>query len=400
MMKVLLIILGVFGLTGCASVFGSGRGDEVFVVYNSRVPDSRGVAEHYASVRWIPASHVMGVDVTANEEMSRTEFREHLQKPLEEALEKRGLMRFEAVIIPATNGEPRRVERKVVESKIRYLVLCYGVPLKISPDSNLREPNANKLPAALQRNEAAVDNELACLPILDRMLLAGPRVNPLYGCTDAHLFNPTNDILMVTRLDGPTAEIARSLVDKAVQAETNGLWGRAYFDLRGLPKTDPMSLGDDWIRNASEICHQLGFDTVVDNNNGTFPASFPLSQVAFYAGWYDENVSGPFARPTVEFMPGAFAYHLHSFSAASVSPPRWERYSNRTWVARRTSGFSSRVSWTPVSPLAKQLMRAKIIFPGKPPSWAIRSMRLSPAHPPRWRKAWKNATTRIWNGPS
>jgi hypothetical protein len=29
-----------------------------------------------------------------------------------------------------------------------------------------------------------------------------------------------------------------------------------------------------------------------------------------YVGWYDGNVSGPFARPSVEFRPGAFAYHL------------------------------------------------------------------------------------------
>ncbi|MEY2429889.1 MAG: hypothetical protein QOJ40_2774, partial [Verrucomicrobiota bacterium] len=29
-------------------------------------------------------------------------------------------------------------------------------------------------------------------------------------------------------------------------------------------------------------------------------------------------VSGPFTRPVVEFMPGAFAYHLHSFSAWTI----------------------------------------------------------------------------------
>ena len=40
-----------------------------------------------------------------------------------------------------------------------------------------------------------------------------------------------------------------------------------------------------------------------------------MSQIAFYAGWYDGQVSGPFNRPKVEFMPGAVAYHLHSFSA-------------------------------------------------------------------------------------
>ena len=40
-----------------------------------------------------------------------------------------------------------------------------------------------------------------------------------------------------------------------------------------------------------------------------------MSQIALYAGWYERNASGPFAQPKVEFMPGAFAYHLHSFSA-------------------------------------------------------------------------------------
>jgi tetratricopeptide (TPR) repeat protein len=130
---------------------------------------------------------------------------------------------------------------------------------------------------------------------------------------------------MVARLDGPTADIARGLVDKAIQAETDGLWGRTYFDLRGITNAD-YKLGDDWIRGASEICRRLGFETVVDESPGTFPVSFPLSQVAFYAGWYDENVSGPFTRPTVEFMPGAIAYHLHSFSAGTI------RSTTRNWV--------------------------------------------------------------------
>ena len=43
-----------------------------------------------------------------------------------------------------------------------------------------------------------------------------------------------------------------------------------------------------------------------------------MSQIALYAGWYANNADGPFALPRVEFMPGAFAYHLHSFSAATL----------------------------------------------------------------------------------
>ncbi len=49
-----------------------------------------------------------------------------------------------------------------------------------------------------------------------------------------------------------------------------------------------------------------------------------MSQIAIYAGWYSPDADGPFALPTVEFMPGAFAYHLHSYSAATL------RYQYRT----------------------------------------------------------------------
>jgi len=134
------------------------------------------------------------------------------------------------------------------------------------------------------------------------------------------LIHPTNGVLMVARLDGPSVELARGLVDKAIEAETNGLWGRAYFDLRGLSDTS-YKVGDDWIRGASEIAKRLGFETIVDEKPETFSAAFPLSHVGFYAGWYDGQVSGPFARAKVEFMPGAFAYHLHSFSAHTIRAP-------------------------------------------------------------------------------
>jgi uncharacterized protein (TIGR03790 family) len=232
-----------------------------------------------------------------------------------------------SVEIAATNDKPAHVVSRVVSSKIRYLVLCYGVPLKISKDVTLKEAAEESMRPELRRNEACVDSELALLPMLNLNLpLAGPLPNPIYGVTNAALIHPTNGVLIVARLDGPTPEIARALVDKALVAERDGLWGRAYFDLRNI--TEPAyKLGDDWIRAASVVARNFGFETVVDENFGTFPASFPLSHIAFYAGWYTESLSGAFTLPKVEFMPGAFAYHLHSFSAASM------RYTNNNWVA-------------------------------------------------------------------
>jgi uncharacterized protein (TIGR03790 family) len=295
----------------------------VVVVYNSRVPESRQVADHYASVRRVPAAQVVGLELPAGENMTRAEYREELQAPLLKWLEKEKLFVFEpGGPAPDSNTPPQRLR----ESKIRYAVLCFGVPLRVMDDPQLVETELDDLaPEVRSRNGAAVDSELTLLPwSRQKMRLAGPLKNPCYAVTNAALLNPLRGVLMVARLDGPDATVAGALVDKAVQAETNGLWGRAYFDLRGLTN-GPFKKGDDWLAGAAEAARRYGFETVVDDQPETFSTAFPMSQIALYAGWYDGRVSGPFTRPPVEFMPGAFAYHLHSYSAHSL------RSTNENW---------------------------------------------------------------------
>jgi uncharacterized protein (TIGR03790 family) len=337
------LVLALAGWPACLAA----PGDEVVVVYNRRMaPDSRLVAEHYAQRRGVPAQQLIGLSLPDTENMTRAQYREQLERPLLQELETRHLVVFQHEIIPASAQKPGDVSSRPVQSKIRYLVLCYGVPLRVVSDATLNEPGADKLPEPFRRNEAAVDSELAVLPRsqfkhtpakglegreaspappAESFMITGPARNPFYGITNAALLNPTNGILLVTRLDGPSGTIARELVDKAMQAETNGLWGRAYFDARGITNGS-YKVGDDWIRNASQIVRRQGFETYLDDKPATLPAAFPLAQVAIYAGWYDGNVSGPFKRASVEFMPGAIAYHLHSFSASTL------RSDSQAWV--------------------------------------------------------------------
>lgn len=305
-----------------APVLARAGGDEVVVVYNSRLPESKAVAEHYAAMRHVPKKQIFGFALTTNEVMTRAEFTDALQKPLAEKLAETGLWRFGDVSVPGTNT----VMTRVVASKIRYAVLCYGVPLKIEPASLVEEIAAKITNDNFRRNEAAVDSELAWLPLVKtKVPLTGPLPNALYACTNRAWLNCTNGLLLVSRLDGPTPEIARSLVDKAMAAETNGLWGRAYFDARGVPASSEYYLGDAWMEGGADICRQLGFTVELDTNSATFPASFPMSHIAIYAGWYEGNVCGPFTAPKLEFMPGAFAYHLYSFSADTI------RSATRNW---------------------------------------------------------------------
>ncbi len=323
-MKIFLSLVAV--LISICNSFAVNPGDEVVVIYNSRLAESKALAEFYARKRKVPLQQVFGLNITNGEEMSREEFRNELQRPLAKKLEELNLWRTGRGELPGTNGTRLSVIRKVIESKIRYAVLCYGVPLKIRKDTTITEVDEATMRPELRRNEAAVDSELACLPLTySGYRLAGPLLNNLYSTTNASLLHPTNGILIIARLDGPTPAIARGVVEKALQAEAEGFWGRAYFDLRNI--ADPnYKVGDEWIRNASQVAQLVGFDTVVDENADTFPASFPLSQVAIYMGWYRENVSGPFLLPKVEFMPGSFAYHLHSFSASSL------RVTNHNWA--------------------------------------------------------------------
>src|SRR4051812_24904310 len=210
------------------SLFAQNKGDSVVVVYNKDLPDSKQLAEYYAQKRQVPAGQVLGFSLPTTESISRRDFAEKLQKPLWQELVTRKLF------IPFDKGAGEAQLKHVKESKIRYATLCFGVPLKISAEPSIKEEVAEKLPQELRRNEAAVDSELALLPaFLAKLPIVGAVNNPVYAATNLNFLHPTNGVLMVARLDGPSVDLARGLVDRALQAETDGLWGRAYFDTRG-----------------------------------------------------------------------------------------------------------------------------------------------------------------------
>ena len=212
---------------------------------------------------------------------------------------------------------------------MRYLLLCYGIPFRVLHDPNYDgkrdDDMPDSVPAAFRRNEASVDSELALLPVLGQTPLYGAVNNRLAATTNAALLHPANGVFMVTRLDGPSPDIAKGLVDKALVAERDGLNGRAYIDLRNIT-SGGYAAGDKWITNVATIAKRQGYETLVDNRPEIMGISFPFAQVALYCGWYDSEANGPFQLPVVEFMPGAIAYHLHSFSG------QFPRNAEARWV--------------------------------------------------------------------
>ncbi|MGL6096026.1 MAG: TIGR03790 family protein, partial [Fimbriiglobus sp.] len=79
---------------------------DVVVVFNTAVPASRAVADHYAAARKVPAGNLVGLDLPAGEDISRDDFNRKLAGPLREKLRDR-------------------------KARVRVLLTVYGVPLRV-----------------------------------------------------------------------------------------------------------------------------------------------------------------------------------------------------------------------------------------------------------------------------
>lgn len=109
-------------------------------------------------------------------------------------------------------------------------MICRGIPLKVKNDPS-RLGSTLRFARKVKVNRAAVDSELA--------LMAYPW-HPLVGFVRNSLFRQSSSaaifgkqVIKVSRLDGSILEASRSLIERALIAEKQGLWGRTYIDMGG-----------------------------------------------------------------------------------------------------------------------------------------------------------------------
>lgn len=289
--------------------------DSTLVVFNNLYPASVDLAGYYADKRGIPFDHLIGLDCSMKEEISREEFDRTIAGPLRKAFQERGWWKV------LESGS----DRQVVENKIRWVALMHGIPLKIAAVESYEGDKIGGTSPAHGRNEAAVDSELATLGFLTRTI-SGPLPNPYYRSYTRLLEAGIPALMLVCRLDAPTPSIVRRMIDDSFEAEQNGMSGFAYIDERGIAE-GAYSEGDKWLTRVAGDLRQHGIPVIVDNGPELFPPDYPMTHVAFYYGWYTERVSGPFARDDFRFEKGAVACHIHSSSGASLRDP------TQFWVA-------------------------------------------------------------------
>jgi uncharacterized protein (TIGR03790 family) len=331
---------------------------EVFLLVNKNLPASKEVAEHYCEKRGVPVANIIFLDVSTSEDISREDYKNKIVVPVREALKEKKdqakvLLSIYGVPLRVGGGVPndeerekaKRLEPAIKERKEDFDSLKKQVDLmevaatKTSNEEVKKWFEDNKKTLMQKQSElgrlmqaqmnllhvesvACVDSELMLL-WWDNYPLARWQINLLYWQVPEKARQGKPPIVMTCRLDGPTVEIVKGLVDQAVEVEKKGLAGKVYVDARGL-RYDPKGGDhtgytgyDESMREMAALLEKQGKMTVVlDDDPALFkPGSCP--ECALYCGWYSNGIFVDCCR----FVKGAVAWHLASSEAISLRQP-------------------------------------------------------------------------------
>jgi len=273
------------------------------VLFNSNSPASGELANYYAKRRKIPATQVIGLACSLEETISRDEFDRTIRTPLRQLFTDRGWWQLDV----GASGRP-------IPGSMKFRIFCpiHGMPLRIAPA--VGEPEVGQNVSA-----ASVDSELALLAD-GSAPIPGPLQNPYYRKSLPLPQMPSLQIFLVGRLDGPSPDVVRSMIDGAIQAEETGLWGKAYIDEAAEDRPGYV-IGDKWISGAARAIRASGIPVVKDTHRSRFPLNYPMADAILYFGWYTDHADGPMLDPDFRFRPGAIGCHIHSYSAATLRDP-------------------------------------------------------------------------------
>ncbi len=289
----LLVLLAPLAVAGEIE-FEVDPASQVAVVVNDRVPESVRTGEYYCERRGVPGTMVVRVSTAPDEVIARPAFEKEILEPV-------------AAFVKA-------------HPAVLYVVTTYGVPLKI-PETDAADDDSIEKGFVGGRDFAAVDQELACIP-MGTWETKGIVNNPYFQKSEP--ISAALRRLVVGRLDGPTPEIARELVDRALLGERFGLEGKAYLDTRGITSNDGYGYRDGLNRRSAEVFAKYGLPCHHDDAPEVLDLS-AFDDVVLYDGWYTGDYS--FTKdPAFRFRPGAVAIHLHSFAASTV------RSATANWV--------------------------------------------------------------------
>jgi len=333
--KAFLILLAVFLMIlpkTCLALVPS----EILVIANRNFPQSSELAHYYMEKRGIPEQNLIVVSTSKDERCSREEYDKEIAFPIRAYLRELDAKGLYISCLLTIRGVPLTVrEPQLRDEEVKELETLKDLEHKL--ESQLKE-DGNKLGKFLnylrsQYNEtrktisalskadqmAAVDSELALVRETDYPL-SGWVPSPFFiGFHGKNIKNMPESALLISRLDGPTVQIVKRVIDDSLLAEKNGLKGKAYFDARwpdpGKSDLTGYAYYDASLHKAAARASQL-METVLDEKESLFQPG-ECDAAALYCGWYS---LGKYID-AFKWAPGSIGYHIASQECETLRQP-------------------------------------------------------------------------------
>jgi uncharacterized protein (TIGR03790 family) len=270
-----------------ASPVAAQTGENVLLVINDLSPASQQIGEYYARKRTVPSGNILHISAATVEQITRADFQRNVEAR-----------------IAAWFG------RTGAHDRILYIVLTKGVPLRIAGTSGL------------DGTVASVDSELTLL----YRKMAGARV-PFLGRVDNPYFagetpvaalksftHQTQDVFLVTRLDGFTVEDVLALIDRGAAPSRDGkivLDEKASLIDRG---------GDAWLQTAATRLSSLGFQDRVRLDTTRRVVTGERDVLGYYS-WGSNDPANRLRHFDLTFVPGALAAMFVSSDGRTFAEP-------------------------------------------------------------------------------
>ena len=245
---------------------------------------------------------------------------------------------------PAPSADPAKAQAELVHLKQQIVWAEQAIQTLMAGVTNQSRERAYKLSERIfgllgilrfsteeiavytqKDSDASLDSDLSLLWWdNDFYRTAGRLANPFYywhSRPRGREAAPSVPMLMVSRLDGPTPDLASQLVDRAVAAErAGGPQGKVYIDARGT-KPQPGDVYGFYDQNLRDLAllikTQTRYEVILEDTDRRFSRPGEAPDVILDAGWYKLRSY----EDAFTFRPGAVGYHIASGEAISLHDP-------------------------------------------------------------------------------
>jgi len=310
--------------------------EEILVIANRQISASERIAKYYCEKRKIPKKNIIYLALGYNprEGISRDEYERSLALPIRRELQRRFPGEIRCLVttygipikvgsrglLPGMGGKLNELKRLLSQEKQRLEQLEQD-PALDSNQVSIEKKQINQKTTRMQleigrisgkETNASVDSELSMV-LFQPYDLYRWQPNMLRGDVLGLGFRT----LMVSRLDGPSYEIIKGLIDKALTAEETGLKGIAYIDSRGFKQKDLYGHFDQSLRDLAAFIRSSTKMPIKAEETGKLFAPGSCPQTAVYCGWYSLKKY----VDAFDFVDGAVGFHIASFEAQHLRDP-------------------------------------------------------------------------------